>query len=371
MNKIKKLFSVFIIFSCTFIFLYAKDYAPNEKNVKFLGRTFLEDDILWMGYSNSGAAFEVMATELNVTIMSENGQYPSSNDAPRILILADGERVVDEMLSEPEQTFNVFAYKGLPRRKKIEVIKISEASSSWAGIVNIETNEKGEIKPLPENKLKIEFIGDSITCGYGIDDEDRNHHFSTTTEDSSKTYAYKTAKALNADYSMVSVSGIGIISGYTSNPNVKNDSGILPPIYDKVGMNWHSVYMNNPKEMPWDFSKFVPDVVVINLGTNDSSYCKNDPKKCLEFQNAYANFIKQVRAKNPDAYIICALGMMGADLFPQINKAVESVKDSKVVAFQLNQISYADGYAADWHPTEKTNIKAAEKLTEKIKSLIK
>lgn len=31
----------------------------------------------------------------------------------------------------------------------------------------------------------IRFIGDSITCGYGVDDEDRDHHFATGTEEES------------------------------------------------------------------------------------------------------------------------------------------------------------------------------------------
>ena len=61
---------------------------------------------------------------------------------------------------------------------------------------------EGSAETLPEKPLKIEVIGDSITCGYGVDDEDENHQFTTATEDVTKAYAYKTAKALDAEYSI-------------------------------------------------------------------------------------------------------------------------------------------------------------------------
>ena len=75
---------------------------------------------------------------------------------------------------------------------------------------------------------KIEFIGDSITAGYGVDDEVKEHGFSTATEDVTKTYAYKTAAALQADYSIVAYSGHGIISGYTGDG--EKNTGLLIPI---------------------------------------------------------------------------------------------------------------------------------------------
>ena len=94
----------------------------------------------------------------------------------------------------------------------MEIIKLSESPMSAVGI---EAFAEGSAEALPEKPLKIEFIGDSITCGYGVDDEDENHQFTTATEDVTKAYAYKTAKALDAEYSMFSASGYGIVSGYT------------------------------------------------------------------------------------------------------------------------------------------------------------
>ena len=96
-------------------------------------------------------------------------------------------------------------------------------------------------------------------------------------------------------------------------------------------------------------------------------------KKVEEYKKAYIAFLKQIRAKNPKAQIICSLGIMGGDLFPTIEEAVKiysaETGDGKVSTLRFANQSMADGIAADWHPTEKTHAKAANLLVQKIKSL--
>ena len=124
---------------------------------------------------------------------------------------------------------------------------------------------------MPEEVL---FVGDSITCGYGVDDPVKEHHFKTSTEDATKTYAFKTAQALNADWSFVSVSGWGIISGYTGDAK-KNANSVIPRVYDKLGFSWgNTIFGINPGNISWNFDSYQPDFVVINLGTNDATYTK-------------------------------------------------------------------------------------------------
>lgn len=97
----------------------------------------------------------------------------------------------------------------------MKVIKLSESCNSTIGIKDINVVSENGIHPSKNKTHKIEFIGDSITCGYGVDAKDQNESFKTDTEDFSKTYAYKTAEALDADYSVVSYSGYGVVSGVT------------------------------------------------------------------------------------------------------------------------------------------------------------
>ncbi len=130
-----------------------------------------------------------------------------------------------------------------------------------------------------------------------------------------------------------------------------------------------------PQEKDWDFSSFVPNFIVINLGTNDETYTQGDSNKEKEFQDGYVNFLDNIRKINKEATIICSLGIMGQQLFPSIEKAVETYKsktgDQKVTTLKFDtQNINEDGGGAGWHPSEKTNIKAAALLESTIQRLM-
>lgn len=351
------------------------EIVMNEENVKISGRTELTDDILWCAHSGTGVEFTYAGKGFDLVIVGDNSASSGDeNSMARMAVYVDGERTEDFMVDSPEKTVRI-AESDHEKASDIKIVKLSESAQSTVGIKPIVIAEGESIEPTPEKKLKIEFIGDSITCGYGVDDEVRDHHFSTTTEDITKTYGYKTAKALDADYSFVSFSGWGIISGYTNDPDQKADKQLVPLYYDKLGYSYkvfgESLY---PQDKDWDFSRFKPDIIVINLGTNDNSYCKGNKDKRTEYMEEYKKFIGQVRTKNPDADIFCALGVMGAELFDDMAEAAitfsEENNDDKVHFVKLPTQDGSTGYAADWHPTEATHEIAAEYLTEEIKKAL-
>lgn len=344
----------------------------NEENVKLCGRTELIDDTLWCAFSGTGADFIYNGKGLDITVCGD-GAAGTDNQA-RIAIYVNGERVVDDMIDSAEKSYRV-AESDEITESEIKIVKLSETAQSTIGIKPVILGEGESIAPAPEKELKIEFIGDSITCGYGVDDEDRDHHFATSTEDATKAYAYKTAELLDADYSLVSISGWGIISGYTNDPQKKADSQQIPLYYGKLGYSYQKFAGTTaPQDVDWDFGRFVPDVIVINLGTNDNSYCKGDKEKRTEYRDAYIEFLKQIREKNPDSEIFCALGIMGAELFNDMGEAAlmytEETGDEKVHFVQLPTQDGSLGYAADWHPTEATHEVAAEYLAEEIKKTL-
>ncbi len=342
-------------------------FKATDENVKTLGRTYLDkDETIWLSNSASAIEFTFTGTSAKINVCTDIVYGQGSE--PRFAVYVDGERKVDELLTVQEKEIEIFKADSA-KEATIKIIKLSEAANSIFGIKNIVADKDAKIAPTAQKDLKIEFIGDSITCGYGVDDEVKEHSFSTATEDATKAYAYKTAEALEADYSMFSYSGHGIISGYTTGAIQAGQT--IPPIYGQVGKNYSgSAIVKNQ----WDFSKFQPDYIVINLGTNDASYTKKDEDKQNEYTKGYTEFIKQVREKNPNAFIICALGIMGSDLYYPMDRAVkayvEETGDEKIDVLPFLVQDAADGYAADWHPTEKTHTKAAERLTLKIQMLM-
>lgn len=44
--------------------------------------------------------------------------------------------------------------------------------------------------------------------------------------------------------------------------------------------------------------------------------------------------------------------------------------DAKVYTMKFDVQQSSDGYGADWHPSEATHTKAADKLTAKIKEIM-
>lgn len=356
--------------------LSEQEFIASAENVKLLGRTYLLDDTLWLAFSATGAEFTFTGTKAEITLVGDNVATSSGGEGHfcRVGIYVDDKLVYDELLKE--QTKTVTAFESTAEKTvTIRVIKLTEAADSTVGIGKIKVMAKGAIKPTKAKAHRIEFIGDSITCGFGVDDSDKNAQFTTATENVSKTYAYKTAQSLKADYSMVALSGYGILSGYTGNGKI-NSAQLIPNYYEKVGFSYG--YFNNsikPDTLDWNFKDFEPELIVINLGTNDGSYCGRDVKKQKQFTNAYVKFLKQVRAKNPNAKILCTLGTMGDTLYPSVANAVKlytkKTGDKNISSMKFDVQLYSDGYGACWHPSEITHTKAAKMLTAKIKKLMK
>ena len=167
--------------------------------------------------------------------------------------------------------------------------------------------ENGALLPRSAKKEhRIEFYGNSITAGYAIEDTSGNDNPDSVFTNCYLSYAALTARHFDAEYNMIVKSGIGItISWFPI---------IMPEIYN----------LTNPSDPAslWDYSKFTPDLVIINLFQNDS-WLVNMPES-EEFKstfgtqkpdedfliNAYSNFVKSIRGKYPKAKIICMLGNM-------------------------------------------------------------
>lgn len=340
---------------------------------KLVGRTYLNDDVLWAAFSGAGAEFIYTGKKLDITIVGDGASTAGNADNyARVAIYVDKERVIDDMLDEKEKTYTAFESDS-EKSVNVQIIKLSECAMSTIGIKPIKLGEGEKIEPAKAKDLKIEFIGDSITCGYGVDDPDKEHHFKTSTEDVTKAYAYKTAQALDADYSMVSISGYGIISGYTDSG--KKPEQTIPQYYDKLGFSYNKFADSlEVAGLEWNFDNYKPDIVVINLGTNDMSYAKNEMTQA-EFEEGYIEFLKQVRSHNPDSYIFCTYGVMGNTLIRSIknvcDKYSEETGDNKVTFFTLPmQDENKNGIVADWHPSEATHEICAQRAVKTIKETL-
>ncbi len=336
-----------------------------EKNVKYMGRNLYEDGTAWLIQSGSAVEFTVNGSSAEITINGDGSEENEEKYRPRYAVIVDDEIILDEVLGVSEKKITLFEGNE-SRSVKVKVIHLSEANNGAVGVSNLKVTSDFAVPvvPAPKKDLSIEFIGDSITCAYGVEASSNSDSFSTSTENFMYSYAYLTAQKLNADYSAVSYSGHGIISGYTSDGK-KNSDSLVPPFYPNYGA--YGKYA-----IPWDYEKNKSDVIVINLGTNDASFIDKDfDERKQEYVDGYISFLEEVRRYNPDAHIICTLGIMGCqDEYPLIEQAIaeytKSSGDTKVTSYMSPVQSQADGYGADWHPSKTTQQKNAYLLSDKI-----
>lgn len=254
----------------------------------------------------------------------------------------------------------------------VVITKRTETLVGTIQFLGIDATEGRPLVPTPAPSSRwIEFVGDSITCGYGVLGASTSCSFTADTESEPLAYGALTAAALNAGHTAIAWSGMGI---YRDSGGGTNDQ--MPVRYTRA--------LPQDPESTWDFH-IVPDVVVINLGTND--YTQGDPGQ--PYKTALTDFTSMLRTKYPQAYIVVTLSAMMTDdgglggLFPKgikgraaaktaqqaVVDARKSAGDDRISFFEFDEQAAADGYGCGYHPNQTSQKKGAEKLAAHIRSL--
>lgn len=146
---------------------------------------------------------------------------------------------------------------------------------------------KSLITPPGKFNKKIEFYGDSKTQGAQADviPAEGPDLGPIIYDNNYNSYAAIIARHFNADYSCIARNGLSLT------PYKVRDN--LPDYFDRSGMG------KNYKK--WDFSKWQPDIVCINLGANDRPYPK-------DFVKRYVRFIQKLRKPYPQSKIFILSG---------------------------------------------------------------
>ena len=242
----------------------------------------------------------------------------------------------------------------------LELIRRTDPTSAFNRFGGLAIDKGATVtKSAPAPKLKFEIYGNSITSGHGILDESRKNNGDLATWDNYNTYGAVTARNLNAEYRCISRSGIGFIISWFPL--------IMPEMYDRL----------NPADAKskWDFSKWTPDIVVINLGQNDCWLIKrlNPIPGETEIIQRYCDFVSLIRTKYPKAAIFCVLGNMdatqeGSPWPGYIQKAVQKLTAEKN---DKNIYSLIFSYKnTPSHPTISEHKLMSDSLTPFIKQML-
>lgn len=246
------------------------------------------------------------------------------------------------------------SYYELARNLKLQVhsLRISKRTEGNFGTGHFNgfvlENETKLLPPMPRSERRIEFIGDSITAGYGNMGPAEHCGSLNYYEDNDQSYAAMLARELKADYRVIAISGRGMVRNYADPQTTSKDP--LPSYYGQT--------LQNDSSRPWDFSSWIPNVVVIGLGHNDFSTNPHPPKEL--FISKYREFLQLIRTKYPDASAL----MVSREMEPLVSYLTEILKlerESGNQKISLKNYRFTD-YGCDGHP----NVNGHKKIKETL-----
>lgn len=315
---------------------------------KMLGRTFLENDVLWFDYTMSGIEFDLRG-ECTVCFESD---WVDEEDYHAYVGCFINDKEQEELRIEIDGSKNVTVCNTGNNPMKVKFVKLSEAKRGTVGISEIHFSNDSEIMATPSKKLFFEFIGDSITCGMGNEGSPLVN-FTTATENGAKSFAALVGNYFDADISCICYSGIGMIRHESENytfciPEMYQYSRLLP---EWGGVRKECVYIPGRK----------PNLIVINAGTNDSKLIQGNLDMQHQFEDVYGNFIDDLLANNPETYIICCVGPMNYDAVSLVENIVD-IKNSDRLFFMLFPEEDEEGVGVSGHPSCRTHENMAKRL---------
>ncbi len=345
---------------------------PGRETMKLMGRMTQVDEILYLGFSGSYIEFEAVTDCITATLCTDKEPQEESLRGWFAVYLDDGKQpALRKALTVPEETFVLFEAEK-PRRVRLRLVKMSEAAFGLVGVKEFEISGNGGPQRTPDRPHRMEFIGDSITCGYGNEGV-LGDTFTTAQENPEEAYAVLTADMLDADYCLVSWSGIGVITNWVpEDVNEPLEEILMPRLYQYRDLRLCE-RLGLPEEK-WDDAEYRPELIVIYLGTNDDSYVRKIAERQEYFAGKYYDFLEQVHAHQPQAAILCALGTMGQNLCGeekrQLMRFSEAHPEVRTDYLILPQQSEADGIGTDSHPSKLTHRKAAGLLAARARELM-
>ncbi len=270
------------------------------------------------------------------------------------LVIVDGveQRVAAKGILGSEFTSTLEVAKGLSKGKhEIKIYRQTELLHGVENMISVTMNGVPTERPA-DSKLYIEFLGDSITAGYGdlTTGDDKDDPSGPVKSSGTDTYAFHAAKQLGADVSIVARSGLAF----------SFDNDPIEPY-------WKNISFARKDLGEYKFER-KPDAVVINLGTNDEGKWRKGEITVEKIKEDAVKLLNMVRESRPDAKIVWIYGTMDSGLADTIKSAVDEVGgEEKNFYFLLGKTNYQGGGG---HPNAEAHKENGKTLADFIKTIL-
>jgi len=310
------------------------------------GRTIANDDgSLTFGWPAVYFESRFHGTAVSVSIETRDD---------RLQLLIDGAQKA--LLIQPGSTSLTIA--GLtPSDHVVRLEKVTESQAGGSRFIGFYPAEGSTPLPPPSHARQIELIGDSFTVGYGNTSASRTCTAQEVhdTTDSQQGIGPTLARAVGANYRIHAYSGFGVVRNY----NGGSPGQSLPLLYPRLKPD-------DAGHLETDTGAWKPQVIVVNLGTNDWSTpvhageaWADKAALAADYRAKYIAFARMLMAKQPQAHLI----LMGSDQFyDQVEQVATTLnKDARNPVITL-QFGGLEATGCNYHPSVKDDRMIAASL---------
>jgi len=331
---------------------------PYDSRIRYFGRfDKTNPDMFEFDWSAVGMSITFTGSSIGILLTDVGNQYDvvidqtqkllntTSTTVPHLYPLATfrqaGQHTV-QLLKRTEALFGAVSFAGFfvdhPAAPRTDPLLVSHRSLP--------------VPLFPETpKARFEFLGDSLSCGYGNLGK-WPCHFSADTEDAMLSFPYLVAQHFGGLANVQCWSGKGVVRNYGS-PNTTSP--------DPFPMFYPRTVANIPTSAQFDPASYQADVVVIVLGSNDFS-TKPQPSEDV-FAAGYHALLTKVRAYHPRASIFIGTGVTSSDPLAIVQRIAAK---EKVVFVDLSKTVGSDEFGCDYHPNTVADKKIAQRLIDAI-----
>lgn len=349
----KRILTLFLLLSC--LSLTAATIPGSDSKVTYMGRTLVEGSAVSFDWSGTTLRIKFSGTSLKM-FCTQDGADWFNVWIDRTPVAKEDSKFKTEA---GEQTVTLCS--GL--KKGVHTVTVQKRTEGEQGCITVTGFETDGtfLSPDEPNLRHIEFIGDSYTCGYGTESAGREDPFRPEEENCNLTYAAIIGRYFDADITLVSHSGRGIIRNY----------GDYDPS-DTMTKKYSQVFDQHRQDIEWDASEceFTPDIVVIYLGTNDfstgkqpsiESWCSNYRTLIGEVRRNYGEFVP----------ILCVASKASPMMHQYVQTAAETCGYGNVHWTSIQQDAHNDvsDLGASWHPNYAGHRKVASCMIPYIATL--
>ncbi len=328
-------------------------FSIEEGMVNFYGRNEFLNAQVNFDNEASGFEFSFVGTECFATL---GGFYNSAYGPTRLQVYLDGKLFSEQPYFQLDKGAIPARYRIVydltPSYHTVKVLKMTEVGATSASLYDLSCTGYF-LCPEDKSNLKIEVYGDSITAGYGnLRSDNVPDGTNAELQNTLRTYACIAAETMNAQINVHARSGIGL--------------SIAGNIVGDFNMNTRYEYLTPMSYRKWNMHNYIPDIVIVNLGTNDSWSGKFDRQVFVE---EYLRFVDRLReAYGSEVRFILCCGFMEEGIYPILEKTIYpnllQRGIDRVITLKLDK-SQSNG-----HPVEEEHIACAEKIVAAIQSLL-